>query len=56
MILGASPFLGLLGGSLHIEALFWLGASIFGLLAPTWALWIGIDLLRKPVQIQTTYN
>jgi hypothetical protein len=56
MILGASPFLGLLGGSLDIEALFLLGASIFGLLAPVWALWLGIDLLRKPVQIQTTYN
>jgi len=56
MILGASPFLGLLGGSLGIEALFLLGASIFGLFALTWALWIGIDLVRKPVQFQTTYN
>jgi hypothetical protein len=56
MILGSSPFLGLLGGSLGIEALFLLGAAIFGLIAPIWALWIGIDLLRKPVQIQTTYN
>jgi hypothetical protein len=56
IILGASPFLGLLGGLLDIELLFLLGASIFGLLAPVWALWLGIDLLRKPVQIQTTYN
>jgi hypothetical protein len=51
MILGASPFLGLLGGSLGIEAFFLLGAAIFGLLVPIWALWIGIDLLRKPVEI-----
>jgi uncharacterized protein DUF4386 len=56
IILGASPFLGFLGGSLGIESLFLLGASIFGLLAPIWALWIGIDLLRKPIQIQTTYK
>jgi len=56
MILGASPFLGSLGMLLGIKALFLLGASIFGLLAPVWALWLGIDLLRKPIQIQTTYN
>jgi uncharacterized protein DUF4386 len=51
MILGASPFLGSLGMLLGIKALFLLGASIFGILAPVWALWLGIDLFRKPVQI-----
>jgi hypothetical protein len=51
MIFGASPFLGSLGMLLGIKALFLLGASIFGLLAPIWALWLGIDLLRKPVQV-----
>jgi hypothetical protein len=51
MILGASPFLGSLGMILGIKPFFLLGASIFGLLAPIWALWLGIDLLRKPVQI-----
>ena len=56
MILGASPFLGLLGMLLGIKALFLLGASISGVLAPVWALWLGIDLLRKPVQIQTIDN
>jgi hypothetical protein len=54
-ILGISALLGWLGIILDIEALALLG-SIYGLLAPVWALWLGIDLLRKPVQIQTTYN
>jgi hypothetical protein len=53
MILGASPFLVSLGMLLGIKALFLLGASIFGFLAPVWALWLGIDLLRRPVQIAT---
>ena len=56
MILGASPFLGLLGTFPGMKALFLLGASIFGLLATVWALWLGIDLLRRPVQMQTIYN
>ena len=53
MILGASPLLASLGMILGIKPLFLLGASIFGFLAPIWALWLGIDLLRKPVQIAT---
>ena len=40
---------------LSVEALALLGV-IYGLLAPVWALWLGIDLLRKPVQIQTADN
>lgn len=52
MILGASALLGIILG---VKAISWLGA-IYGFLAPIWALWIGIDLLRKPVQIQTMYN
>jgi len=56
MILGVSALLDSLGIILGIETLFLLGVSIFVFLAPVWALWIGIDLLRKPVQIQTTYN
>ena len=51
MILGASALLDSLGIILGIEALFLLGGSIFVFLAPVWALWLGIDLLRKPVQI-----
>ena len=56
MILGASALLDSLGMILGIEAIFLLGVSIYVFLAPVWALWIGIDLLRKPVQIQTTYS
>ena len=50
MIIGASALLGSLGVILGIEAIALLGV-IYGLLAPVWALWLGIDLLRKPVQI-----
>ena len=50
IILGISALLSSLGVILGIEAIALLGA-IYGLLAPIWALWLGIDLLRKPVQI-----
>ena len=53
IILGISALLSSLGTILGIEAIALLGV-IYGLLAPVWALWLGIDLLRKPVQIQTT--
>ena len=56
MILGTSALLDSLGMILNIEAIALLGVSIFVFLAPVWALWLGIDLLRKPVQIQMTYN
>jgi hypothetical protein len=55
MLLGASALLDSLGIIFGIEALFLLGVSIFVFLAPIWALWIGIDLFRQPVQIQTMY-
>ena len=55
IILGISALLGSLGVILGIEAIALLGV-IYRLLAPVWALWLGIDLLRKPVQIQTTYS
>ena len=55
IILGILALLGWLGVILSIEAIASLGV-IYGLLAPVWALWLGIDLLRKPVQIQTTYS
>ena len=56
IILGISALLDSLGMILSVEALALLGVAIYVLLAPVWALWIGIDLLRKPVQIQTTYS
>jgi len=49
MIVGASALLDFLGKILNVENLALLGLSIFLLLAPVWALWIGIDMLRKPV-------
>ena len=51
MILGISALLDSLGFILGIEALALLGVAIYVLLAPFWTLWLGIDLLRKPVQI-----
>jgi hypothetical protein len=53
IILGLSALLDSLGVILSIEALALLGATIYVLLAPVWALWLGIDLIRKPVQIAT---
>jgi len=53
IILGISALLDSLGFILGIEALALLGVAIYVLLAPFWALWLGIDLLRKPVQIAT---
>ena len=55
IILGILALLAWLGVILSMEAIALLGV-IYGLFAPVWALWLGIDLLRKPVQIQTTYN
>jgi hypothetical protein len=55
IILGISALLGWLGVILMIEAIALLGV-IYGLFAPVWALWLGIDLIRKPIQIQMTYN
>ena len=51
IILGTSALLDSLGMILNIEVIFLLGVSIYVLLAPLWVLWLGIDLLRKPVEI-----
>jgi hypothetical protein len=51
IILGISALLDSLGFILGIEALALLGVAIYVLLAPFWTLWLGIDLIRKPVQI-----
>ena len=51
MILGISALLDSLGMILNFEGLALLGLSIYVVLAPIWALWLGIDLLRKPVKI-----
>ena len=56
IVLGISALVSSLGVILGIEAIAFLLGVIYGLLAPVWALWLGIDLLRKPVHIQTTYD
>ena len=53
IVLGISALLSSLGVILGIEAIAFFLGVIYGLLAPVWALWLGIDLLRKPVQIET---
>jgi uncharacterized protein DUF4386 len=53
IVVGLAALLDSLGMILGIEGLAFLGLSVYIILAPIWALWIGIDLLRKPIQIQT---
>jgi hypothetical protein len=52
MIVGVSALVDSFGNIVGIESLALVGLSIYIILAPIWALWFGIDLLRKPVQIQ----
>jgi hypothetical protein len=52
MILGISALLDSLGMMLRVESLALFGLYIYLFLAPVWALWLGIDLLRKPVQVE----
>ena len=51
MILGMSALLDSLGMMLRVESLALFGLYIYLFLAPIWALWLGIDLLRRPVQM-----
>jgi hypothetical protein len=53
MLVGIAALLDSLGNIVGLESFAFLGLSIYLLLAPIWALWMGIDLLRKPAQIQT---
>ena len=52
MIVGASALIDSLGNIVGMESLALVGLSVFIILAPIWMLWFGIDLLRKPIQIQ----
>ena len=52
MLIGLAALLDSLGTMLGLEGLAFLGLSLYIILAPIWALWIGIELLRKPVQVQ----
>jgi hypothetical protein len=53
LILGISALLDALGVILGIDAVAMLGLLIFVGLTPFWALWLGIDLLRRPARIDT---
>ena len=53
MIVGVSALIDSLGNMVGMESLALVGLSVFIILAPIWTLWFGIDLLRKPAQIQT---
>jgi Domain of unknown function (DUF4386) len=53
ILIGISALVDSLGNILGIEGLALVGLSVYIILAPIWALWIGIELLRKPIQIQT---
>lgn len=53
MILGIAALLDSAGMILGIEIIASLGLLVFLGLAPIWALWLGIDLLHKPVAIAT---
>jgi Domain of unknown function (DUF4386) len=52
IILGISALLDSLGMILSVGAVASLGLYIYLALAPIWALWLGIDLLRKPVPLE----
>jgi hypothetical protein len=52
IVLGISALLDSIGMILDIRALADLGLYVYLVLAPIWALWLGIDLLRKPVEVE----
>jgi hypothetical protein len=52
VILGVAALVGSVGTTLGIAPLAQLGLCVYLVLAPIWALWLGIDLLRKPVQLE----
>jgi hypothetical protein len=49
MVLGAFMLLFFVGALVGLDALAQLGLFFALIFAPLWALWLGIDLLRKPV-------
>lgn len=51
VVLGVVSLLNGIGTLLGIFILATLALNLILLLAPIWALWLGIDLLRKPVQL-----
>ena len=54
IVLGIAALLDSVGNILSLVTLASLGLYLYLLLAPIWALWLGIDLLRTPAQIDRT--
>ena len=52
VVLGVAALIDSVGTMLGVEALAQPGLYIYLVLAPIWALWLGIDLWRKPVQLE----
>lgn len=50
IILGIAILLATIGEILTVEALAMPGLFVYLYLAPIWALWLGIDLLRRPAE------
>ncbi|MBC8161305.1 MAG: hypothetical protein H7Z42_08805 [Roseiflexaceae bacterium] len=50
ILLGASALTDVAGVIFGIEPLATAGLMVYIFLAPIWALWLGLDLLRRPVQ------
>ena len=48
LMVGAAAWLDALGAIFELDTLFLIGLSAVLLLIPLWALWFGIDLLRRP--------
>lgn len=53
-LLGFSALIDSAGRFLDVETIFFIGSSGLFLLVPIWLIWWGIDLLRKPVQVDST--
>ncbi|NIN66285.1 MAG: DUF4386 family protein [Anaerolineae bacterium] len=49
VILGASTLLSWLGSIVEVEALQLPGTMVYLLLAPAWAAYLGVDLIRRPI-------
>jgi len=48
IVLGAACLVDSLGTALNIEAIASTGLTVYLVLAPTWACWMGIDIFRTP--------
>jgi hypothetical protein len=52
IILGSACILDSIGSMLNVEALAMPGLYVYLLLAPIWACWLGVSLLRRPLAVE----